>query len=106
MWSTRFRSRQILSFAIASVTKLFTGTAVLQLIEQGKLNLTGALGQHLPRFAQSVAADSSPSRILAHQSGIKSYTEVPEYWETTRLDIPKEQLLALVADFAAPVCPW
>lgn len=84
-------------FGIASVTKLFTGTAVFQLIEQGKLKLTDTIGQHLPSLPKAWQPITI-HHLLAHQSGIKSYTEVAAYWETTRLDISRKQILALVAD--------
>lgn len=91
-------------FAIASITKLFTGTAVFQLIEQGKLHLTDPIGQHLPDLPQAWQAIQL-RHILAHQSGIKSYTEVPEYWEMTQLDKSHEEVLALVADLPLQFAP-
>ncbi|WP_420627467.1 serine hydrolase domain-containing protein [Candidatus Leptofilum sp.] len=91
-------------FAIASVTKLFTATAVFQLIEQDKLSLSDPIGGYLPALPQAWQPIQI-HHILAHQSGIKSYTEVPEYWETTRLDISREQILALVADLPLQFAP-
>lgn len=91
-------------FSIASITKLFTGTAVCQLIEQGKLKLTDPLGAHLLDLPQAWRPIQI-QHLLAHQSGIKSYTEVPDYWETTRLDISREEILALVADLPLQFAP-
>jgi CubicO group peptidase (beta-lactamase class C family) len=91
-------------FSIASITKLFTGTAVFQLVEQGKLKLTDTLGSYLPNLPKAWQPIQL-HHLLAHQSGIKSYTEVPEYWETTRLDISREEILALVADLPLQFTP-
>lgn len=91
-------------FSIASVTKLFTGTAVFQLIEQGKLNLTDPIGDYLPNLPEAWRPIQL-HHLLAHQSGIKSYTEVPDYWEMTRLDKSHEQVLALVADLQLQFAP-
>ncbi|MEM7331885.1 MAG: serine hydrolase domain-containing protein [Chloroflexota bacterium] len=84
-------------FSIASITKVFTATAVFQLIEQGKLKLTDTLGQHLPHLPKAWHPVQI-HHILCHQSGIKSYTEVEAYWKSTRLDLPKDHILELVAD--------
>ncbi len=84
-------------FEIASLTKMFTATAVLQLVQDGKIALEDPIGRYLadlPNHWQPITI----RHILAHQSGIKSYTEVPEYWETTRLDISRQAILDLVAD--------
>ena len=91
-------------FAIASITKLFTGTAVFQLIEQGKLNLTEAIGDYLPDLPE-LWRPIQIHHLLTHQSGIKNYTSVAAYWETTRLDISREQILALVADLPLQFAP-
>lgn len=91
-------------FSIASVTKLFTATAVFQLIEQGKLNLTDPIGDHLPDLPEQWQPVQI-HHLLAHQSGIKSYTEVPAYWDTTRLDVPREAILDLVADLPLQFAP-
>ena len=40
---------------IASVTKTFTMTAIMQLRDQGKLNLEDPLAQHIPEFASARA---------------------------------------------------
>ncbi|GJM41896.1 MAG: serine hydrolase [Ardenticatenaceae bacterium] len=91
-------------FSIASVTKLFTATAVFQLIEQGKLNLIDPIGNYLTELPQAWQPIQL-HHILAHQSGIKSYTNVPEYWEATRIDRSHEQILALVADLPLQFSP-
>ena len=36
-------------FRIGSITKMFTATLILQLVEEGKLKLTDTLGKFLPR---------------------------------------------------------
>lgn len=84
-------------FSIASITKLFTATAVFQLIERGKLTLTDSLGQHLPDLPQAWQ-NVQIEQILCHQSGIKNYTETEAYWKSTRLDISKQDILDLVSD--------
>jgi CubicO group peptidase (beta-lactamase class C family) len=40
-------------FRIGSTTKTFTGTAVMRLVEQGKLDLDATVKTYLPDFATS-----------------------------------------------------
>jgi len=95
-------------YSIASITKLFTATAVLILVEQQSLALDDPLGAYLvdlPPAWQPITL----RQILTHQSGLPNYTSVAAYWETTRLDVAREAILDLVAqrplDFA-PGARW
>jgi CubicO group peptidase (beta-lactamase class C family) len=58
-----------------SVTKLFTATAVLQLHEEGKLDLDAPVVRYLPfvRFRGKIASDSAVTvrRLLSHSSGLQ-----------------------------------
>jgi CubicO group peptidase (beta-lactamase class C family) len=76
-------------FAIASITKTFTAAAVLQLRDEGKLDLDDSLSRHLPGVAHPMP---TLRRMLSHLSGLQR--EPPgEVWET--LEFPgEEELLA------------
>lgn len=74
-------------YAVASITKTFTAASVLQLRDEGKLDLDEPLSRYLPE-----AAHGSPTlrRMLAHASGLQR--EPPgEVWET--LEFPGEEEL-------------
>jgi D-alanyl-D-alanine carboxypeptidase len=59
---------------IGSVSKLFTAVVVLQLVEEGKLDLDGPIGTWLPEIV--VFADRTTVRqVLNHTSGIYDYLE-------------------------------
>ena len=76
-------------YAVASITKTFTATAVMQLRDEGKLDLDDPLEGHLP----DVAHGALPlRRMLAHASGLQR--EPPGgVWES--LVFPEaEELLA------------
>jgi D-alanyl-D-alanine carboxypeptidase len=67
-------------FRIGSVTKTFVGTAVLQLVDEGKINLDSSLAYYLPQYPFP-QADKITVRMLGKmQSGIISYNEVLEFW--------------------------
>lgn len=62
-------------FPIGSVTKTYTATVVMQLVEEGKLALEGTLTQYLPETITSQIANSSQitlRQLLSHTSGINS----------------------------------
>lgn len=84
-------------FAIASVTKLFTAQAVMQLVEKERVALDAPIHEYLPQLP--VAWESAHIRhILNHSSGIPNYTDVAEYWHSTRLDVSRDAILGLVED--------
>ncbi|WP_445632789.1 serine hydrolase [Nostoc sp. DSM 114161] len=84
-------------YEIASVGKTFTALVAMMLVEEGVISLDEPITNYLdrpPLAWQSVKI----KHILSHQSGIPSYTDAPNYWELTRLDLSKSEILALVAD--------
>ncbi|MGB3328729.1 MAG: serine hydrolase domain-containing protein [Thermomicrobiales bacterium] len=63
---------------IGSVTKTFTGTLVLQLVDEGKLSLDDTLATILPEAADLANADAITLRqVMNMRSGIFNYTEHP-----------------------------
>lgn len=54
-------------FQLASLTKVFTSTAVLQLVEGGRVDLDAAVQLYLPRFP---FPNITVRHLLAHQSGL------------------------------------
>jgi CubicO group peptidase (beta-lactamase class C family) len=80
-------------YAVASITKTFTAAAVMQLRDEGKLDLDDQLTRHLPGVAHPTP---TLRRLLSHLSGLQR--EPPgEVWET--LEFPdEEELLARLAE--------
>src|SRR5688572_31943769 len=71
-------------FRMASHSKLFTATAIMQLREQGKLGLDDPVTKHLPWFeVKRVGADDPPitiGELLTHSSGLPR--EAGDHWTT------------------------
>ena len=85
-------------FRIGSVTKQFTASAVLQLVEQGKLALTDTIGQWIPDLPLAWRG-VTVTQLLNHTSGIPSYTDVGDAWvKRWGEEMTGPQLLSLVAD--------
>src|SRR5512140_3520813 len=60
-------------FQIGSITKLFTTTLIMQLVDEGRVTLDEPVRSYLPElsFADSVATESVTLRhLLTHTSGI------------------------------------
>ena len=73
-------------FHMASVTKPFVGTAVMQLVEQGKVDLDAPVVRYLPYFqlADTRASAITVRQMLSHTSGMP---DVKDYeWEKAVAD--------------------
>ncbi|QHG86416.1 MULTISPECIES: serine hydrolase domain-containing protein [Xanthomonas] len=58
-------------FRLASLNKMFTAVAVLQLVEAGKLTLDGTISRYLPDYPNpSVAKSITLRQLLNHTSGL------------------------------------
>ena len=81
-------------YEIGSVTKQFTSAAILQLQEQGKLSLDDELTKYLPSYPVN-GRRITIRRLMDHSSGIKGYTEMPEFGTFMMRDLPRDSLVAL-----------
>src|SRR5262249_11442816 len=86
-------------YRIASITKLFTSTAIMQLRDAGALQLDDPLTKHLPWFTvQQRATDAPPITIrhlLTHTSGLPREAAFP-YWTEADAFPTAEQIRATV----------
>lgn len=59
-------------FDLASLTKVIaTTTAIMQLYEEGKIQLEDKVIKYLPKFAKNGKADITIRQLLSHSSGLK-----------------------------------
>ena len=80
---------------IGSVTKQFTATAILKLMEEGKLGLNDPITKYLPDYPTQ-GKTVTIWNLLNHTSGIKSYTSIQSNMTTENKakDVSHEELLA------------
>ncbi|MGC4044945.1 MAG: serine hydrolase domain-containing protein [Armatimonas sp.] len=83
-------------YQLASVTKQFTATAIMMLVEEGKLKLEDRVSQHLTDLP-AAWSEVTIRQLLNHTSGIKSYTSVPDFGKMMRTDFSHQEILGLVA---------
>ncbi len=73
-------------FRLASVTKQFTATLILQMVQERKLSLDGKLGDYLPYYPKKAGDRVTLRQLLNHTSGIPSYTDDPAFISTYSRD--------------------
>lgn len=66
-------------FDLASVTKLFTATAVMQLWDEGKFKLDDPVAKYLPAFGVHGKANVTIRELLTHTSGFQPDPPTPLY---------------------------
>ena len=60
-------------FNVGSIGKIFTKTAIAQLIAQGRLALTDTIGTLLPDYPNADAKPATVDQLLNHQAGIANF---------------------------------
>jgi CubicO group peptidase (beta-lactamase class C family) len=64
-------------FDLASISKLFTSTSVMQLHEQGLFQLDDPVARYIPAFAENGKEDVTIRQLLTHTSGFEPF--IPLY---------------------------
>tara|TARA_R110000824_G_scaffold209_5_gene966 strand:- start:1545 stop:3287 length:1743 start_codon:yes stop_codon:yes gene_type:complete len=60
------------AYALASVTKVLTATAVMRLVEDGRVDLTASVETYLPDYADRPFARVTIAQLLSHTGGVPS----------------------------------
>ena len=80
-------------FCLASMNKMFTGTAIMQLVQQGRLNVNDKVGKYLPDYPNEDVRDKvTIHQLLTHTSGLGSYWQ--EFFQA-----PRMQAIKTVTDY-------
>ncbi|WP_158887585.1 serine hydrolase domain-containing protein [Amycolatopsis anabasis] len=66
-------------FDIASISKLFTSIAVLQLVERGQVALDAPVVEYLPEFGVNGKGSITVKQLLTHVSGLDA-DPIPSLW--------------------------
>ncbi|HWD79228.1 MAG TPA: serine hydrolase domain-containing protein [Kribbella sp.] len=92
-------------FRIASHSKTFTGTAVLQLVEQGRLRLDDRVSQHVTEIVGTAAGERTVRELLAHAGGITRDSDDANWWQLAKPFPDRDELLAVLRNEASAVIP-
>lgn len=103
---TRVAMREETVFDVASLTKLFTATVLMTLVEEGLLVLDGPIAEHLPSFATKDRRAVTLRHLLSHTSGLpdllRLWTDWPDRAERRRavLDVPLKSRPGTVFEYS------
>ncbi|MFF0265788.1 serine hydrolase domain-containing protein [Kribbella sp. NPDC004536] len=92
-------------FRIASHSKTFTGTAVFQLVEQGRLRLDDKAAQHVTEIVGTPAGERTVRELLAHAGGITRDSGDADWWQLATAFPDRDQLLAVLRNDTSAVIP-
>lgn len=84
-------------FNIASITKQFTGVAILMLVDEGRVALTDPITRFFPDYPTG-GRTVTVEHLLAHTAGLHEFTSTPEFQSTAGSDVSLDQLVALFRD--------
>jgi CubicO group peptidase (beta-lactamase class C family) len=96
-------------YRIASITKTFTGTAIMQLRDEGKLHLDDAAVSYLPELREAISPFGpietvTIRRLLSHESGLMG--DPPDTdWTVDRYEASPKVNLARAAEIGARIPP-
>jgi len=95
-------------YEIGSITKQFTSSAIMRLVEQGRIGIDDDLSKYLPQFPLH-DHHVTIRELLNHTSGIHSYTSSPAWRPHGAEDLAPDSIVGFIAgdrfDFA-PGTKW
>lgn len=84
-------------YRIGSISKMFTGTMIFQLIEAGKLSLNTKLADYFPQIPN--AAQITIGEMLSHRSGIYNFTNDSTYVSYYQKPHTEAEMLTLIKNY-------
>lgn len=92
----KLKARVNTKYRIGSVSKMFTATLVMQLIEEGKLSLETKLSDFYPKLPNS--DQITIEQLLQHKSGIFDIIKTPNFKEWMVEKRSKDELLSKIKE--------
>lgn len=84
-------------FQIASITKTFTSTAVLQLIEKGKINFNDSVQKYIDSFPYS---GITVGMLLCHRGGLSKYEYYcDDYWQDKSVPVTNADVIEIMKKY-------
>lgn len=83
-------------FSIGSVTKQITATAIMQLVEDGEINIEDKISKYFPHLPKG--DEITIHNLLTHTSGLENYTSTLDFFTVDIDNKNPENMLKLVID--------
>ncbi|MDC6350456.1 serine hydrolase [Zeaxanthinibacter sp. PT1] len=91
---------------LGSITKQFTAALILQLAEEGKIDLHAPVTTYLPDYPEGTGSTITTHHLLTHSSGIPNYTAFPDFFEGMSRDpFTPEEFVKVFADSTLQFTP-
>ena len=91
-------------FRIASHSKMFTATAIMRLVEDGRLRLDDRLSSQLTWLSDAAIGDRTVRELLAHGGGVIRDGHDGDFWQLAKA-FPDEAVLREIAAAGAEILP-
>ena len=86
-------------FAVGSMTKSFTSLVIMQLVEQGKLDLDATISDYLLAYRPDTGSEITLRHLLTHTDGVPNYIKDTYFWQSNESGAPHT-----TAEFIARFC--
>ena len=73
-------------FRLGSITKQFTSMIIMQLVEEGKIQVNSKITDYLTDYRKDTGDQVTIHHLLTHTSGIPSYTSLPNFFKDISRD--------------------
>ncbi|WP_433012150.1 serine hydrolase domain-containing protein [Kribbella sp. CA-294648] len=83
-------------FRIASHSKTFTATALLQLAEQGKLRLDDKVAMHVTEIVGTPLGERTIRDLLSHAGGVSRDSDEGDFWQLGKAFPDRDELLRVI----------
>lgn len=90
---------------LASITKQFTAMLIMQLTEQGKLNLDIPITTYLPDYPKSTGNIITIHHLLTHTSGIPNFLSFPIFNDISKKNNTPEEIISVFKDSTLQFTP-
>ena len=86
-------------YLVGSLTKSFTALAVIQMADEGTLELDAKISHYLPDYRADTGSRISLRQLLTHTDGLPNYTADVRFWQSYEGDVPYS-----TSEFVARYC--
>ena len=80
-------------FRIGSLTKQFTAMLVMQLYQEGKIDLQGYISDYLPYYRKDIGTRVTIHQLLSHTSGLGDFGSRGDFWEICKTEYAPQEFV-------------
>ena len=101
--NSKKKSNQETAYRVGSITKSFTATIIMKLVEAKKIKLTSPLSRWFPKIKNS--SRITVEHMLRHRSGIFNFTNTDEYANMLTNTLSRDEVVKVITEFGVSFEP-